>query len=568
MVLCEAQRAIVAPGVPPVASATDTRKQEGKACLLDVTVKPCALGLQCKAKSHHHMILSNGGKKPLDGAARRIAEKAVLCKSQLKLVLCDLDMDCPSREIHFHPRFAEKKPLVPPPVPITPQDQIEEATANKEAATLVKKLEKEINDPATRQEVMEDLYVKVQPEPKMKILILPAISRGIPESAAESELAKQERCVNEGRAPEVEHKADEPAVPLVACGAGGDGGHESDSDDDSKSDSERSDDSQASTVIINARDDREEERPILPMDVVNAIVNELLDHLDVGGEVYNPMLQHGLVDPPELIVARDNNVGEEKEPEVQPENNAVVEAAEEKVDSNNWLKVIPDKGPEKPEEPFRYPDLDGDYELKVTLWEKENSGAERVFVSSFFAWLKDTFADTYRGWFYFKEELVPANKTETPDVFSRIGSVQTRNAYYPKFITRVLFGKPFSRDKSKHYDTLDEGVYRYSREVVIWNDLYIRLSETFGSTMAGNFQGEVFTWNAARVLDEVKKINKKYFHPVYQERTVFTMGKILNDITHRQCLSNKVTARVSIGDTTYRVYHGDHAGALGANFRS
>lgn len=578
MVRSEAQREQGAKGVLPLKPKSENKmapsngdlvkpKTEKKMVTLDVKVGPCLLGNECKVRRHYHAVLSEGKPRPKPGAEARIAGKYALCKPTARLELCDMDFECPSRDTHYHPRIVEKKGVNRPSAPPqTPQDKVEEATRSSETKPLIKAMEKKINDPQTRADVMEDCYTKKKVEAKIQTLVLPTSGGGIPEVVSSYFKAEQKgEDEGPGEIREAASGADQPPERR----GGGDGG-DRDGDQPVGGESDSGSDVGEGELPMGADgqdgDHADERAPAELGDRRGRIERRLA------------LLQHNQVDYDRIVIYQNENGVGFHEPML---NQPAVERAHEDADlsgdedsegesedppDNQWLRVIPDKDT-PPEEPFRYPSLKGDFEREILVWEKINGGEFREETRVFWSWLKAKYLDAYRSIFYEDHVVVPGQLKQEDVVFDRMATVYSDKQYKPKWFTRALFGKDFSRSQKVHYDTLDEGVFNFGRKVMIWNDLYVEISKKVGSLMAGNFvDKQVFMWNPARVLDEMRMHNDKYFEPQYQQRTVFTMVRIINDMAHRQHLCHKGLPQAALGKTTYVTRFG--AGpTLGANFR-
>jgi len=122
------------------------------------------------------------------------------------------------------------------------------------------------------------------------------------------------------------------------------------------------------------------------------------------------------------------------------------------------------------------------------------------------------------------------------------------------------------RNKKIAIDVLHRGVYHH----VIERDIYVNLADTIvqrlPSTMMSNLgDGDVCTWNAARVLSEINKVDPLYLSVQNSETTLWTCAWILNYLTYRtELLRFALPTKGVMGKTMYMTKHSAYEGV---NFR-
>lgn len=130
-----------------------------------------------------------------------------------------------------------------------------------------------------------------------------------------------------------------------------------------------------------------------------------------------------------------------------------------------------------------------------------------------------------------------------------------------------LWNNRWRRHKKKiAIDVLHRGVYHH----VIERDIYVNLADTIvqklPSTMMSNLgDGDVCTWNAARVLSEINKVDPLYLSVQNSETTLWTCAWILNYLTYRtELLRFALPAKGVMGKSMYMTKFSAYEGV---NFR-
>jgi hypothetical protein len=118
------------------------------------------------------------------------------------------------------------------------------------------------------------------------------------------------------------------------------------------------------------------------------------------------------------------------------------------------------------------------------------------------------------------------------------------------------------RRKRIAIDVLHRGVYHH----VIERDIYVNLADTIvqklPSTMMSNIgDGDVCTWNAARVLSEINKIDPLYLSVQNSETTLWTCAWVLNYLTYRtELLRFALPSKGVMGKTMYMTKYSAYEG--------
>jgi hypothetical protein len=151
--------------------------------------------------------------------------------------------------------------------------------------------------------------------------------------------------------------------------------------------------------------------------------------------------------------------------------------------------------------------------------------------------LKTIFRDllaAYRDIFYTYTEEVPLDDLIAPiHGHKRKMDTSLSVVYEPKFLTRLLFGEAFAKEKAGSMDIIGDQ-YNACTKVTGFTNLLDWLMEQSGGIMMGSFDGKVATWIGARLLHLIRDYDPSYFNLRNHERTINTVGFVLNTIYLKQ----------------------------------
>lgn len=140
----------------------------------------------------------------------------------------------------------------------------------------------------------------------------------------------------------------------------------------------------------------------------------------------------------------------------------------------------------------------------------------------------------YRNTFYTNTEEVPFDDLIGPlHGHKRKVNTSLSTVYRPKFLTRLLLGDAFAKEKAGSMDIIGDQ-YDACTKVVGFTNLLNWLMQESGGIMMGSFDGKVATWIGARLMHLVKDYDPSYFDLRNHERTINTIGFVLNTIYLKQ----------------------------------
>jgi hypothetical protein len=175
-----------------------------------------------------------------------------------------------------------------------------------------------------------------------------------------------------------------------------------------------------------------------------------------------------------------------------------------------------------------------DVPKKIVVWISMSRATNGKIESSIFRTILRGLLTTYRDFFYTRSNEVPfddsvfrlhGHKRKVHTSFSAV--------YKPKFFTSLLNGASFAREEIGSMDIIGDQ-YDASTEVVGFAKLLDWLMMQSGTIMMGSFDGTVATWIGARFMHLIFDYDPLYFNSQNHERTLNTLGFVLNSVYLKQ----------------------------------
>lgn len=462
----------------------------------------------CTTQKHYHP-LPRGVKRKLDGAARRLAQKVTLCKPITEVFLCEIDIaTCLSIP---GPHYHQLRQIKPP----KNIDAISESIQNSE--------EEQAGIADALEDILDDELEDSVDEPAMPALeLVQADERGgdsqVPLNSvpAQAEVGTSDDASTTSSSDE-SYDTHEPS-DIATTGSESEYGSDVEElsvwslESDLTADSKSTDSTNSQNKEI---PEHKAEQPIAVVTLPAEAKPSEINH-----EVHTPVILSSDVEKPRLFDNRFIPVGS-RHAYISPKTSDLL--------------------------------------LKSKIW-LSNQGDDDVYNTPAFL------TPLVKFWYNL---LWEHNRTlpETERDAAFAGRNLVVEGASAQRLRWFLWNNRWRRTKKKiAIDILHRGVYHH----VVERDIYVNLADTIvqklPSTMMSNIgDGDVCTWNAARVLSEISKIDPLYLSVQNSETTLWTCAWILNYLTYRtELLRFALPAKGVMGKTMYMT---KHSAFEGINFR-